>query len=195
MVEHLSDGLIVIEPIAPLTQLETEATAEELELVQGITAPSRRAERLAWLRVLRKVLGEKYRIGYTEQGAPRIFDSEYNHISVSHCRDKVAVMLCQRPCGIDIELANRDFQRIASRYINPRESSLGRCDDWQAILWCAKEALYKMRQRVGINFLSDVEILSHDNSAQQMEARIDHLQGLIVRYRRIDKNHILAYLC
>ena len=121
---NLQQGVLAVEPIGELAQLEREATPAELKSVEGITAQSRRAERLAWRRTLRRVAGEECKVSYTEQGAPRITNSRFGHISVSHCADCVAVLLAESPCGVDVERTNRNFERVASRYITPKEQAL-----------------------------------------------------------------------
>ncbi|MBR0332686.1 MAG: hypothetical protein IIX20_04150, partial [Alistipes sp.] len=46
---------LVVEPIAPLSELEREADERDLQSIEAFTSPSRRAERLAWRRVLRRL--------------------------------------------------------------------------------------------------------------------------------------------
>ena len=76
----LPNGLLAVEPIGELSELEAEATAAEIESLEGISAKSRRAERLAWRRLLRKVAGEECRVTYSKQGAPRIENSQYKYL-------------------------------------------------------------------------------------------------------------------
>ena len=212
-------SVVLIGHIAPLTVLEAEANEEELRSVEGISSHSRRAERLAWRILLRKAAerGAGVLVGteksaekgaekgaekdtilikYTAQGAPVlargivIGDSHYTHISVSHCRDKVAVMLSLRPCGIDIEQLARDFGRVSTRYITPDERALCQCEEFEAIAWCAKEALYKLAQIEGLDFRRDIIIEAIDLAAGTIVGRAGELQSVSMQILRPDKEHV-----
>lgn len=208
-------SVVLIGHIAPLTVLEAEANEEELRSVEGISSHSRRAERLAWRILLRKAAerGTGVLVGaeqtaekgaekdtilikYTAQGAPVlargivIGDSHYTHISVSHCRDKVAVMLSLRPCGIDIEQLARDFGRVSTRYITPDERALCQCEEFEAIAWCAKEALYKLAQIEGLDFRRDIIIEAIDPAAGTIVGRAGELQSVTMQILRPDKEHV-----
>lgn len=189
----LADGLLIIEPIAPLNQLEEQATAAELQAVEGITSTSRRAERLAWRKALRERVGAECQIGYTQQGAPHISGSRFGYISVSHCADCVALLLGDSPCGVDVERTERNFGRVARRYISAKESRLSTDERGAAAIWCAKEALYKMQGRAGVDFLRDMEILSLDFDSLSITARL--LDGPIVEMGILlpDAEHLLVY--
>ena len=194
-------SVVLIGHIAPLTVLEAEANEEELRSVEGISSHSRRAERLAWRILLRKMAekgAEKdtILIKYTPQGAPVlargivIEDSHYTHISVSHCRDKVAVMLSLRPCGIDIEQLARDFGRVSTRYITPDERALCQYEEFEAIAWCAKEALYKLAQIEGLDFRRDIIIEAIDLAAGTIVGRAGELQSVTMQILRTDSEHV-----
>ena len=191
----LPDGLLAVEPIAELEVLEAEATEAELSSVEGITARSRRAERLAWRRLLRRVAGEWCEISYNEQGAPCISNSQYRHISVSHCADCVALLLSDKPCGVDIERTERNFERVAARYITAAEREGLQVDSplKMAAIWCAKEALYKMVSRAGVDFLRDMEILELDIEEGELRARLLGERIVDMRIVQPDSEHILVF--
>ena len=83
--------LLLIEPIAPLAVLEAEADSRDLQAVEGFTSASRRAERLAWRRALRRVAPDAV-VEYEPSGAPLLKNSPYAHLSVSHSHTSVAVV-------------------------------------------------------------------------------------------------------
>ncbi len=192
----LPDGLLAVEPIGELSELEAQATAAELESLEGISAKSRRAERLAWRGLLRKVAGEECRVSYSKQGAPCIENSQYKYISVSHCADCVALLLSDKPCGVDVERVGRNFERAARRYISPKERENLAVDSnlKMAAVWCAKEALYKMMGREGVDFLKDIEILKLNIEAGEMEALLLGEQLVQLRIAQPDEAHILVYI-
>lgn len=191
--EIISDeAMLVVKPIATLEELESSADERDLHSVESFTAPSRRAERLAWRGVLREIIPNA-EVEYAPSGAPQIKNSPYTYISVSHCKDAVAVALSCEVCGVDIERLDRNFSRIASRYISDEEQRL--CDEewWSAAVWCAKETLYKMAGREGIDFLRDTIITGVDTSAQIIECRSVDCTPVTLRYAMPDQEHIICY--
>ena len=191
---HLDGGVVAVAPICTETELVGRATAEELRSVEGISAASRRAERLAWRALLRE-LEPQARVEYLPSGKPQILNSQYHHISVSHSREMVAVALSNRCCGVDVECRSRNFGRVKSRYMTSQEQLLSTNDDWAAVVWCAKEALYKFAGREGVDFLRDIIIRSaqcHD-SKWRLTAELFGTEQVELRGEPIDEEHILVF--
>ena len=215
------EALLIVAPVGDIAELEREATEEELLFIEGITSPHRRAERLSWRRALREginegpsrvagegplrsVVGEgpsesasgAVVIEYDSQGAPIIKNSQYKHISVSHCRDRVAVLLSARECGVDIECRDRRFSAIAERYLSAEEYLVAEREriDRQTLLsiaWSAKEAVYKLLRREGVDLRRDmrIEAISTEQQSIVVEAcgeRVD------LRYI-LDGDHQIVY--
>ena len=149
----------MLAPMGDEQALEQQASAEDMLSVEGFTSESRRRERLSW-RALLRAEEPAARVEYLPSGKPVLKNSHYKHISVSHCADMVAVMLSDVPCGVDIERCDRNFARVQSRYMSNREQSLSGGESLAGIVWCAKEALYKMAGREGVDFLCDITIKS-----------------------------------
>lgn len=190
-------GQIAVAQIPDKELLEREATEEELCSVADVVAPSRRRERLAWRALLRK-LSPTAEVEYLPSGKPLLHDFQYKYISVSHCRDFVAVALSLEPCGVDVESLDRNFGRVRSRYMSEREALLSTHKDWAAVVWCAKEALFKMAGREGVDFKRDMQIISVEPPvdvnrgcwhlvAQLFDVKIE-LSGI-----PIDEDHILVF--
>ena len=190
-------GQIAVAPIPDGELLESGVTEEELQSVEGISSQSRRAERLAWRLLLRSVLPTA-QIEYLSSGKPEIKNSQYHHISVSHCQDFVAVAIATKPCGIDVERYDRNFERVKSRYMTAEEQSLSADEHWSAVVWCAKEAMYKMAGREGVDFKRDMQIISAEQSVGFVRGRwhlVAHLLGERVELQGIpiDDDHILVF--
>ena len=218
-VERLSVGdgaLLLVAPVGELEELEREATEQELLSIEGITSPQRRAERLSWRRALRKGVGEgpdegpdeeasegvsevpsgAVVIEYDQHGAPIIKNSQYKHISVSHCRDCVAVLLTMSPCGVDIECRDRRFSAIAERYLTEEEylvASKANFDrqTFLALAWSAKEALYKMLRREGVDLCRDLRIVAISPKQQSIVAEA-YGEPVELRYI-LDCGHQIVY--
>ena len=172
-------GCVLVARMPQLEELEALATAEELQSVASFCSCSRRRERLAWRALLRESLGEQVEVRYQESGAPIILNSPYKYISVSHSRTHVAIALSHTPCGVDIESLDRDFSKVASRYLRDEERVLSCEEWWSAAVWCAKETLYKVAQPEGVDLLSGLRIEALDSTASVIEARV--MQGEPIR--------------
>lgn len=190
----LDGGVLLVAPIEDLTELERRADERDLRSVADFVSSSRRAERLAWRELLREVEPDAS-VEYDASGRPQLRNSRYSHISVSHCRDRVAVMLSDAPCGVDIELCSRNFSRISERYIHPDEERL--CtEEWgQVALWCAKECLYKLAATEGLSLRDDLRIISLDGEQMVGEVRGGEVRHIVARLRivRPDSQHLIVY--
>lgn len=190
------DALLLIAPVGDIEELEREATEQELLSIKGISSPRRRAERLSWRRALRKGIDEGIIIEYDPQGAPIIKNSQYKHISVSHCRDRVAVLLSARECGVDIECRDRRFSAIAERYLTEEEHLVASKANFDrqtflALAWSAKEALYKMLRREGLDLCRDLRIVAISPKQQSIVAEA-YGEPVELRYI-LDCGHQIVY--
>lgn len=173
----------------PLSDAQIGAWTTPEERVQaGSFAPVRRAEWLSWRAIVRRELvaatdcaAQEVRIGYNEVGAPVVGNCPL-HLAVSHCEGSVAVALSDAPCAVDIESLGRDFGRVADRYMTPAEAAL--CDDphWPAVVWCAKECLYKYARRRELDLLRDLRIEQVDFGAGTLAGRIGDGDLLLLRF-------------
>lgn len=199
-VVSLGEGaaLLLIGHIAPLEELEAEASDCELQSVEQFSSYSRRAERLSWRMMLRRVVGRSVTIKYSSQGAPLLSEEVvinncyYKYISVSHCRDMVAIMLSQQPCGVDIEQMGRDFERVSGRYTTAEEQGLSDSAAFNAVAWCAKEALYKMAHREGLDFRRDICITAVDFENNRIFGRVGAYDSVEMQILWPDDEHIVV---
>ena len=159
------------------TEIVPWVTPDEVAAAAGF-APVRRSEWLSWRAIVRRELlaatgcaAQEVRIAYNEIGAPVVENSPV-HVAVSHCKGSVAVALSDAPCAVDIESLGRDFGRVASRYMAGAEAAL--CSDprWPAVLWSAKECLYKYAVRRELDLLRDLRIEQVDFGAGTLVGRI-----------------------
>lgn len=188
------------------------ADAEDLASVSGFASASRRAERLAWRKLLREVLAEHFgcafpeglRIEYSASGAPRLKDFPDIEISVSHCRDMAAVAVSRigatvesrcdgGACGVDIERADRNFDRAAPRYLSPAERALSSDPRLPAAVWCAKECLFKMQGREGLDLLRDIVVTGIDFTAGTVAGHIVGHREAAMRMLFPDKDHLIIF--
>lgn len=145
---------LIVEPIAPAEASLRWATGEERAAAARF-APARAAAYLGWRALVRRELGARTAIAYRETGAPILPELPYS-ISVSHCRDRIAVMIADTRCGVDIERLDRRFAAILHRYLSPAEQQLSDDPRYTAVAWCAKETLYKYAGVQGADLLRDL---------------------------------------
>lgn len=176
---HPAEDAVLLICDAPLSleELERGADEEDLRSVEQFHSAERRRERLMWRRVLREHFGQSICVEYSGNGAPEIKNFPYKHISVTHCRGVVAVVASQRTCGVDVERRDRNFERIASRYVSDEEWQLCEqhsCDRslFLAIVWSSKECLYKMARRAGLDLRRDIRIDDFDPERSIVVGRV-----------------------
>lgn len=163
---------LVVEPQADAEAAAEWATAEERSAAAAFVSARRAREFLAWRAVVRRRLGRDAAIGYDAAGAPVVTNREGVHLSVAHAAGHIAVLFADAPCGVDIESAARDFSRVAQRCLTPDERALSSSPLWPGIAWCAKEALYKLGGRSGLDLRRDLRLERADLEAGELTGRI-----------------------
>lgn len=150
---------------------DTLITAEDVASASRFQNERRRNEHLAWRRVVRRELGRGTVISYNEVGAPEV-DAPDTFISVAHGAGCVAVAIADHKVGIDIESTERDFGAVSSRYMSLDEQQL--CDDelWPAMVWTAKEALYKLYGKRGIELRDELQIKAYNTDNKHLRAQL-----------------------
>ena len=128
---------------------DSDITAADVASASRFQNERRRTEHLAWRRVVRRELGRDVVIDYNEVGAP-VVNLEATHLSVAHGAGRVAVAIANKRVGIDIESLERNFESISSRYMSAEEQALSTHKEWGAMVWTAKEALYKLYGERGL---------------------------------------------
>lgn len=162
---------LVIAKIGTIEELRHSATSDDLHLVEEFGSENRQREALAWRAIVRRELGAECRISYDEWGAPEV-DVKNTFISVSHSKNQVAVLFSDAPCAVDIEQAERNFRKVASRYLSDDELALAESKALFAELWCAKEALYKYHKKGGLDLVKDIKIVEYDSEKSRFVATI-----------------------
>lgn len=169
-------------------------TDDELCRAGAMSCPSRREEWLLWRSIVRQHLGADVCIEYDACGAP-VLPGKGVHIGVSHCRLAVAVVCSPEPCAVDVECLDRNFHRVAARYITEQERLLEGAQEplFEAAVWCAKEAAYKYIGMPSAEFLRDIIVERCMVKQSRMEVRISDGRLLQVDLAR-DSELMLAVI-
>lgn len=123
------------------------------EKVVRLKSGSRRRQEVLAVRYALKQLmnGQEKEVIYDQHGAPRLSDGDWQ-ISISHTQEYVAVIVSDKPVGIDIERRGDRVQRVVSHFLQSDERDLlclCSVDDDTFTLalhlaWSAKEAAFKV---------------------------------------------------
>ena len=134
--------------------------AEEAEYFR-IKGDKRKLEYLATRILLNNILNFKPAVGYEVSGKPYLENSPLQ-ISISHSAELVTVLISDRKIGIDVENTKRNIDRVARRFLHPKELEhiLTLKDSQQAkiLYWSAKEAIFKCSDSTGILFNEQIYI-------------------------------------
>lgn len=141
-----------------LRQLLPEALFAEAG--QRFSVPHRRWEWLSVRALLHCLLPSAPVVAYHASGRPYLADGSF-HISISHTKGYVALILGQTPVGIDIECYGRRVHRVASRFMRADEEVMPWQGDttWSLLLhWSAKEVLFKCMDTESVDFREHLRI-------------------------------------
>ena len=174
---------------------------EELEDkdFQKFTYEKRKTEWLATRALLKHMIGPTFQISYDESGKPILNHSIYPHISISHSRDFVSVLIHQQwAVGIDIESMNRNYAPIRNRYLSEIElEHVNESPLLQCLYWCAKEAVFKLVEENGVDFRKQIEVIAFDPLQNTFKARF--LYGNEERIYQLQhtnfNEHCMVWVC
>ena len=139
---------------------------EDIRRLNRFKNLNRKIESLSVRALLQQMTCHDARIVYHKYShKPYLADGSYN-ISVSHSNKYTSVLLGKNKLvGVDLEFMSHDIERIAHKFINKQEmistNPLTRREHLY-IHWCAKEALYKICDKVDINFQNNLTIKHFD---------------------------------
>lgn len=137
---------------------EIKETADELaarlehknfyaEKIAGLKPESRRLREILAVRcLLKEMTGEEQEVSYDEEGKPSLVNTETaRFISISHTEGYAAVILSEKPVGIDIERRGKKVEKVISRFMQDSEIVLANNSAlFSHLIWSAKEAAYKV---------------------------------------------------
>jgi phosphopantetheinyl transferase len=183
---------LIVEAIPPIyTCCDALITASDVVSSSLFQNDKRRREHLAWRRVVRSELGRDVTIEYNKVGAP-IVDRPNTYISVAHGSERVAVTIADEPVGVDIESLNRNYERIKSRYMTPAEESLSTMEEWPAVVWTAKEAIYKLYGQREVDLTEDIRITTFDTRSMTLTAEVRDRRDIVVEAQIIENSVAVA---
>lgn len=148
------------EDLATLTGM-VDMSPEDEKRYEIFRSTSRKIEFMSVRALLAELLGREARIVYNKNNKPFIKDGSH-FISITHSNKLTAILVSKNErVGIDLEYMRININAFASKFLNRREKITRRWADRTYHLyihWCAKEAIYKICDKEGINIVNDITI-------------------------------------
>jgi len=157
-------------PIADEYFLLEHVRLSEIEKtkLQGMTAQRRRTEWLTTRWLLQNVLSKDIEISYQATGKPELKNADLS-ISISHCQEIVAVLIHTKgkSVGLDCETIAPRILKIKHKFAK-RESSYIQQNELEnlTVIWCAKEAMFKLYSKGAIDFNEHLKVNDFDFSTE-----------------------------
>jgi 4'-phosphopantetheinyl transferase len=134
---------------------------DEKKKYKGFSSNSRKLEFLSVRALLSELLGKDARIVYNKNNKPFLKDGS-RFISISHSHKLTAILSStNEKVGIDLEYMSSNIAAFAFKFLNRKEKVAKEQEERKYHLyihWCAKEALYKICDKEGINFRKNITI-------------------------------------
>ncbi|MBF4484750.1 4'-phosphopantetheinyl transferase superfamily protein [Flavobacterium sp. CSZ] len=121
---------------------------------------------------------------YDEFGKP--YFNCHNHISITHSHDFAAIIISDETVGIDMELQREKILRIADKFVDSETSYLNtqNTPDYikeLTVIWGAKEAIFKIRNEMGISFKDHIRVNAFSLNENLTEASL-YFNDLVVNF-------------
>lgn len=178
-----------------LLSMLPDADSVQEEAEDKFKSESRILEWTAVRVLLYTILGRQVQILYDEQGAPLLPDYEGLDISISHTKGYVAIALSETEyVGIDIEQIehkedgeNTRVERVRERFV--RDDEYAETLVGLLLHWSAKESVFKVLGREGVDFLKDLKVLPFDEATYEGKFSLEDLDEedtYIIKYKVFD---------
>lgn len=137
-----------------------ELSSSDQNFIESVKSPTRRREILTVRRLLQALAGANEQLSYNASGKPELEGG--GHVSISHSKEMIAMIISEKhPVGIDIEAKRPKIERIAERFLSKNEISVWGDQLNQTdlhLIWGAKEVLFKLYSKGGVDFKNDMFI-------------------------------------
>ena len=171
----------------------------DLQRLNGFNNLNRKLESLSVRALLQQMTKPDARIVYRQSRKPYLADDSYN-ISISHSNKHTSILLGRdKSVGVDLEFMSHNIERVAHKFINEHEvvtdNSLKRRNHLY-IHWCAKEALYKICDKIDINFQENLTIRPFEVDTKGQIIGVVHnnfRNEEYVMHYILENNYVLVY--
>ena len=114
-------------------------------------------------------------LSYSSEGIP--FLKNETNISISHTKGFSAIAISPKPVGIDIQDFRDKILNISTKFINSEEIDLIDPSSIKelTLVWCIKEATYKVHRKPGLDFKDEIKIQSISNNLSHSTVEVEKL--------------------
>lgn len=116
-----------------------------------------------------------------EHGKPYLKEFPQIHFNISHCRNGIAVAICDHPIGIDIERIGRDNEALARHVLNEAEYQQMQTSPNPSIafaeLWTRKEAVFKL---LATGITDDIRNLLTSHPTLHITTKVNKQKGYVL---------------
>jgi len=151
------------------------------------------------VRKLLQVAGySDFELFYDMTGKPHLKDG--THISITHSFGFSAIIVSDITIGIDIEMQRDKIIRIDYKFVDDEFAFLNKenTDDYVkklTVIWGAKEAIFKIRNEVGISFKDHIKVSPFELNDGQCHAALhfgSKITDFIIHFIEVE-NFTLVY--
>ena len=167
-----------------------------LTRLQGMKSESHQKGFVAVRMLFQEAGYSDFELYYDEFGKPHLQDGK--HISISHSHDFSAIIISDANIGIDLEQIKDKVLRLAPRFMDISHlEGLSEIDKMRkaTVVWGVKEAIFKLKNEVGISFIDHIMESPFLLSDKKCSAEL-HFNNVIQQYdigfEEID-NYALVY--
>ena len=114
-------------------------------------------------------------LSYSSEGIP--FLNTEKNISISHTKGFSAIAISPKPVGIDIQDFRDKILNISKKFINSNERDLIDPSSIKelTLVWCIKEATYKVYRKPGLDFKDEIKIQSISDNLSHSTVEVEKL--------------------
>lgn len=114
---------------------------------------------------------------YDENGKPHLKDGK--HISITHSFDFSAIIISNKPTGIDLEQKREKIIRIARKFTDFDndffdKSNIEQTTRQLTAIWGIKEAIYKYHSQKGLSLKQHINVLPFNVNSHEIEAEVNY---------------------
>ena len=170
----------------------TQVTETEVERMLNIVDEPQRSEALrfkhlagrfehlkTWLMLIEmlKSMGvTNFELQYNEHGKPSLLHYPDIHFNISHCKNGLAVVVDDKPIGIDIESFREPTPALVQKTMNETEAAQIHNTEDFIRFWTMKEAVLKLR---GTGIVDDLHTVL-DGKGYRLETQVNREKQYVV---------------
>lgn len=161
----------------PLSQLKIEVPLKEksAQRIQGMKSEQHQRGFLSVRKLLEVAGYSDFDLYYDPAGKPHLHDGK--HISISHSHEFSSIIITNRNVGIDLEMQREKIAIIGYKFAEAEYNFLNsESEDYirqLTVIWGAKEAIFKIRNEVGISFNNHIEVAAFELANKKTTALLN----------------------